>query len=76
MPRLPVRLISAADKLHNARSTISAYRPLGESLWQHFRGGRAGTLWYYREVVDALKLSGLTPLVEELERTVAELERL
>jgi (p)ppGpp synthase/HD superfamily hydrolase len=71
-----VRLISAADKLHNARSTIAAYRTHGESLWQHFRGGRAGTLWYYRAVVDALKLPGLTPLVEELERTVAELERL
>jgi len=71
-----VRLISAADKLHNARSILTAYRAHGDSLWQHFRGGRAGTLWYYRAVVDALKHSGPTPLVEELECTVKDLERL
>ena len=71
-----VRLVSAADKLHNARSILGAYRTHGETLWQHFRGGRAGTLWYYRAVVDALKPSGVTPLVEELDRTVEELERL
>jgi GTP pyrophosphokinase len=71
-----VRLISAADKLHNARSILAAHRAHGESLWQHFRGGRAGTLWYYRAVLDALKSFGPTPLVEELDRTLAELERL
>ncbi len=71
-----VRLISAADKLHNARSILAAHRAQGEAIWQHFRGGRDGTLWYYRAVVDALKLSGTAPLLEELDRTVAELERL
>ena len=43
-----VRLVTAADKLDNARSLVRAYRKLGESLWTHFRGGRDGTLWYYR----------------------------
>ncbi len=71
-----VRLISAADKLHNARSILAAYREHGDSLWQHFRGGRTGTLWYYRAVLDALKSSGTTPLVDELERTVERLEGL
>ena len=71
-----VRLISAADKLHNARAIVQEYRTRGESLWKHFRGGRDGTLWYYRTVVDTLKQAGTNPLVEELDRAVAELKRL
>jgi (p)ppGpp synthase/HD superfamily hydrolase len=71
-----VHLVSAADKLHNARSILKEYRALGESLWGHFRGGRDGTLWYYRAVVDVLKHAGTTPLVEELDRTVTGLERI
>jgi GTP pyrophosphokinase len=71
-----VRLVVAADKLHNARSIIADYRRLGETLWDRFRGGREGTLWYYRALVDALRAAGPTPLVEELERTVGELERM
>lgn len=71
-----VRLVSAADKLHNARSILADYRQLGEALWDRFRGGRDGTLWYYRALVDAFRAVESTPLVEELERTVSELERL
>jgi (p)ppGpp synthase/HD superfamily hydrolase len=40
-----VRLVSAADKLHNARAVLSDYRQLGEVLWLRFTGGRDGTLW-------------------------------
>ena len=71
-----VRRVSAADKLHNARSILRECRARGESLWKHFHGGREGTLWYYRAVVEALKRSEPDPLVEELGRTVAEMERL
>jgi (p)ppGpp synthase/HD superfamily hydrolase len=70
-----VRLVAAADKLHNARSILRDYRRLGPSLWSHFHGGRDGTLWYYRAVVETLKSAGMTPLVEELDRAVANLER-
>jgi len=47
-----VRLVSAADKLHNARSLLRDYRRLGESLWQRFTGGKEGTLWFYRTLAD------------------------
>ncbi len=70
----PVRLVSAADKLHNARSVLADYRTLGEDLWGRFNGGRDGTLWYYRAFADAL--SGDGPVADELDRVVAELERL
>src|SRR5438132_7632777 len=71
-----VRLVSAADKLDNARAILADYRVLGESLWSRFNGGREGTLWYYRALVDAFREFGLTPLVAELSRVVAEIEQL
>ena len=71
-----VRRVSAADKLHNARSVVQDYRTLGEGLWNRFNGGREGTLWYYRAVVVALRRSGGGPVVDELDRAVTELERI
>ncbi|MCC6126294.1 MAG: HD domain-containing protein [Pirellulales bacterium] len=50
-----VLLVVAADKLHNLRALAREYRRRGESLWQHFRGGREGTLWYHRSVVEILR---------------------
>jgi len=69
-----VRLVSAADKLHNARSVLADYRALGDALWDRFNGGRDGTLWYYRAVADALAGDG--PVADELGRAVAGLEAL
>jgi (p)ppGpp synthase/HD superfamily hydrolase len=71
-----VRLVSAADKLHNARSILADYRVLGDALWDRFTGGKAGTLWYYRALVDAFRAAGPSPLVEELARVVDELAAL
>ena len=41
-----VRLVSLADKLHNARSILADYRVVGESLWKRLTGVKEGTLWY------------------------------
>ena len=71
-----VRLVSAADKLHNARSVLADLRSLGEDLWPRFNGGKEGTLWYYRALVEAFEAAGSNPIVEELDRVVGELERL
>ena len=71
-----IRLVSAADKLHNARSILQDFRNLGEELWRRFQGGKEGTLWYYRSVTDALISAGRTPLVDELDRVVSEIEQL
>ncbi|MBW4640020.1 MAG: HD domain-containing protein [Gloeocapsa sp. UFS-A4-WI-NPMV-4B04] len=69
-------LVSCADKLHNARSILNDYRVLGEAVWERFKGGKEGTLWYYRSLVEAFRQTGSTPLLEELERVVLELEQL
>ncbi len=77
-----VRLVVTADKLHNVRSILDDYRLLGEDLWQRFTGGREGTLWYYRAVVEVLRdrlgdgEHRLGPLTEKLADAVSELEAL
>ncbi len=77
----PARLVSAADKLHNARAIVADLRVLGASVWDRFAGGREGTLWYYRSLVEAFhagRSTGGPPaeLVDELARTVGDMERL
>jgi (p)ppGpp synthase/HD superfamily hydrolase len=68
-----VRLVCASDKLHNARSTLNEYRRLGDEVWERFSGGKQGSLWYYQALVEALKRSGTTPLIDELSCVVGEL---
>ncbi len=70
------RLVSAADKLHNARAILADYHASGEKVWERFNGGKEGTLWYYRALVEAFRTAGPTPLVDELDRVVTEIERL
>ena len=72
----PVRLVSAADKLHNARTILADLRVVGDELWQRFTGGKEGTLWYYRALVAAFRAAGSNAVVEELDQVVSELERL
>jgi (p)ppGpp synthase/HD superfamily hydrolase len=71
-----VRLVSAADKLANAREVLSDYRVEGDQVFLRFKGGKEGTLWYYRTLVEVFRKAGTTPLIEELARVIAELETL
>ena len=69
-------LVSMADKLHNARAILEDYREIGETLWPRFTTGRDGTLWYYRSLLAVFKPRAENRLWHELDRTVAEIERL
>jgi (p)ppGpp synthase/HD superfamily hydrolase len=71
-----VRLVSASDKLHNARAILRDYRVHGEKLWSRFNGGKDGTLWYYAALVEAFKIAEENELVAELGRVVSEIEEL
>ncbi|HXY00324.1 MAG TPA: HD domain-containing protein [Candidatus Limnocylindrales bacterium] len=71
-----VRLVSAADKLSNARETLHEFRLHGDSVFERFAGKKEGTLWYYRALVAAFRDAGGHPLVDELDRVVSELESL
>ena len=70
-----VRLVSAADKFYNARETLEDLRTHRAALWKRFKGGKQGTLWYYREVGKILRRKGPKELAAELDRVVRELTR-
>jgi (p)ppGpp synthase/HD superfamily hydrolase len=69
-----IRLVSACDKLHNAQAILKDYQAIGDELWQRFAGGKEGTLWYYRGLVDAFKAAGDLPMLSALDQVVTELE--
>ncbi len=74
-----VLLVSASDKLHNARTILSDLRLRGPSVWDRFGRGETSQLWYYRTLADTF--TSLIPkvparLADELDRTVTGIERL
>src|SRR5579875_3489025 len=73
--------VCAADKLHNARSILADLRRAShragssttKTVWERFKGGREGTLWYYRQLVSIFRERGPHFFAEELDRVIAEL---
>ncbi|MGH9523704.1 MAG: HD domain-containing protein, partial [Terriglobales bacterium] len=48
-----VRLVSLADKVHNARAILTDHHESGDPCFDRFSGRKDGTLWYYRSLVEA-----------------------
>ena len=67
--------VSLADKLHNARAILGDYRLEGERLWSRFIPD-ADQLWYYRALANAFRLKTSSPMLDELERVIEQLELL
>ena len=68
--------VSLADKLHNARSIYVDLQRDGTSTWKRFNGGREGTLWYYRSLLDIFHEHSTSPMVAELQRVIQAIEAL
>lgn len=64
-------LVSACDKLHNARA-IATDLASGDDVFARFTGGHDGTLWYYQSLAEtfAERLGRDRSLVIELAATV------
>ena len=71
-----VRLVSASDKLHNARAILRDFRRIGDALWSRFTRGKDDQLWYYRSLVTAFRQAESGELIDELDRVVTEIEQL
>lgn len=72
-----VRLITCADKIHNASSIISEYRKVGEKVWDRFKANKNETLWFYSSFVAAMQEAGENrPILNELVLVVNELKEL
>ena len=73
---IDVMRVSLADKLHNARSILRDLQQHGDVIWERFKGGKDGTLWYYRSLVDVFHENNFSPMVGELQRVFNEIEGL
>lgn len=69
-------LVSACDKLHNARSIVMDQRTIGNEMFSRFNAGKVQTLWYYAALAEVFQYRMPGPLAEELARTVGEMRRL
>jgi (p)ppGpp synthase/HD superfamily hydrolase len=70
------RLISAADKLYNARSILEDYREIGPEIWRRFKRSRDLQLWYYDALLEVFKSFEKMRIVGELERVIGELKEI
>jgi (p)ppGpp synthase/HD superfamily hydrolase len=70
------RLVSAADKLHNARAILRDYRAIGDEVFKRFKRSKYHVLWYYRSLAREFLFMDDNELNKELGRVSEELERL
>ena len=66
--------VKLADKLHNAHDLLRSLNEHGEKIWNDFKGGKDGTLWYFREMhaVFSERRSGF--LLDEFGRLIELIE--
>jgi (p)ppGpp synthase/HD superfamily hydrolase len=69
-----VQLISAADKLYNARTVLDEHRAVGAEVWKRFKRGRDQQIGYFHGLLRVFKSAGSNRIVDELQRVVDELE--
>lgn len=71
-----VLLISAADKLYNAKSILDDYRVIGDAVWKRFKRGADQQLGYFRALITIFRAHPANKIVDDLERVVKELSDL
>jgi (p)ppGpp synthase/HD superfamily hydrolase len=64
------RLVSTADKLHNARAILNDYREIGEAVWERFESTKDETFGYYSSALEAFEAQETNSLTAELRRTL------
>jgi (p)ppGpp synthase/HD superfamily hydrolase len=67
-----LHLVTASDKLHNARAIATDLQNQGSSVWVRFNAGKEDILWYYDSMLEALTEKSvskaiLTPLASAIE---------
>lgn len=68
-----VRLVSLADKLHNARSLLADWRQHGDVIWTEFSSGKDKTLWFYQSLVKVYQQTDTDWMTQELQQVVSQL---
>jgi (p)ppGpp synthase/HD superfamily hydrolase len=71
-----VLLISAADKLYNAKSIFDDLKEIGPAVWDRFKRGPKDQLWYFHSLLAVFHRRLPSRMVGELDRTVGSIARL
>lgn len=71
-----VQLISAADKLYNARSIVADYRVVGSKVWDRFKRGRDDQTGYLDSLLEVFHQKETNRIVDELGRVTEQLKEL
>lgn len=71
-----VRLVSLADKLHNARCILRDIQESGVAVFDKFNGGQAGTLWYYAALVNEFTPQDSRYMYTEFSQVVQDINNL
>ena len=69
-----VLLISAADKLYNAKAILDDYKEIGPAVFARFKRGAKEQLWYFDELLKVFRAHPRNRIVNDLERVVQELK--
>ena len=69
-------LVSACDKLHNARAIVEDLREFGPAMMARFKAGLEGTLWYYGALAEVFSRRLPGRLSQELAMAVAQMQQL
>ena len=56
-----VLIVTAADKLHNARAIATDLQTVGAKVWDRFNADPESILWYYNQMLTILTERGVTP---------------
>ena len=72
---IEAKAISAADKIHNIRSIIKSINE-GTDIWSVFKRGKKVQIERFRKLLSILKETWKHPLIDELEQTIEDLEKL
>jgi (p)ppGpp synthase/HD superfamily hydrolase len=70
------KLVSVADKIHNAYSLLEHHGTHGKAAWEKFNRGKEKKIWFERTLCDRLKAVWQHPLLEEYDLLVEKLEQL
>ncbi len=74
-------LVSAADKLHNARAIAHDVRHYGSEVWRRFNATPRDIVWYYKSLLKifrrrSVEAPGMLALVQELDTAVSAMKDL
>jgi (p)ppGpp synthase/HD superfamily hydrolase len=71
-----VKLVAAADKLHNATTLLRDAQGMGDAHWSRFNAPKEMQCWYLRSCVTALRDGWRNDILIGLEEKVVGLEKL